>query len=177
VKSGRLHTETKNFEFSLLLFIMTQLKWSQECKDALKSVRDDSAGVTLVAATYEGTSQDSVGLLHVGSGDGDALQALLKANTDKIVFALLRTTEKIDNSVTTKFAFVNFQGPQVSDCCSSHTHNIIISTTQLTSLSLSLSLSLYPDSPHASGSSVCSRRRRLRVLLSVSRRPQDRRRL
>jgi hypothetical protein len=48
---------------------MTQLKWSQECRDALKSVRDDASGVTLVAATYEGKSDDSVGLLFKGTGN------------------------------------------------------------------------------------------------------------
>jgi hypothetical protein len=48
-------------------------------------------------------------------GDGDSLKALLESNQDKVVFAIVRTTEKIDESVTTKFAFVNFQGPQVRE--------------------------------------------------------------
>lgn len=91
---------------------MTTLNWSQACKDAVKAVRDDASGVTFASITYEDGSNDAMTVLASGGGDGDSVAALLAQNADKVVFTLLRTTEKIDESITTKFVFVNFAGAQ-----------------------------------------------------------------
>lgn len=87
---------------------MTTLKWSEDCKNALKDVRSDKSETTWAAVTYADNSMEEMVLLATGSGDADELTARLV--DDKVVFALLRTHERIDESITTKFVFVNWAG-------------------------------------------------------------------
>jgi hypothetical protein len=87
---------------------MTTLKWSEECKNALKDVRSDKSETTWAAVTYAENSMEDMVLLATGSGDADELKSALV--DDKVVFALLRTHERIDESITTKFVFVNWAG-------------------------------------------------------------------
>jgi hypothetical protein len=87
---------------------MTSLKWSVECKSAVKDVRSDKSETTWAAVTYAENSMEDMVLLATGSGDADELKS--KLVDDKVVFALLRTHERIDESITTKFVFVNWAG-------------------------------------------------------------------
>lgn len=84
------------------------LKWSEECKSALKDVRSDKSETTWAAVTYEENSMEQMTLLATGSGDADELKSRLV--DDKVIFALIRTHERIDESITTKFVFVNWAG-------------------------------------------------------------------
>lgn len=90
------------------------LKWVDEeaCKDAIRAVRKEE--VEWAVISYEGTTgpaSQKLKLLETGNGGVDGLKAALK---DEIVcYCLLRVTDQIDNSVTTKFVYIGWVGTKV----------------------------------------------------------------
>jgi len=83
-------------------------------REAIKSVRDDRNLVDWVLLTYDmGGKTQSKNLVLVGTGEG-GLNELRAKLTDEIVgYALYRTTEKVDDSETVKFVFIDWRGPKI----------------------------------------------------------------
>jgi len=81
-------------------------------KAAIKSVRLDSANVNWCLITYDAPKSKTLTLLGSGSGGLSELTSHLK--DDIVGYGLLRTTEKIDESVTVKFCFINWVGENIN---------------------------------------------------------------
>jgi len=80
-------------------------------KDAIKEVRADDSPVDWALVGYEGGKGSTLVLLGKGSDGLDGLKSHLK---DEIVgYGLLRTTDRIDNSLTVKFVFINWVGEKI----------------------------------------------------------------
>lgn len=67
------------------------------------------AAITFAAKT----GPNSQKLTYLGSGNGGTTELKTKLADDAIIFALVRVTDKIDNSVTVKFIWVNWLGNSV----------------------------------------------------------------
>eukprot|EP01121_Diplochlamys_sp_Union-15-3_P010630 TRINITY_DN2_c0_g1_i1.p1 TRINITY_DN2_c0_g1~~TRINITY_DN2_c0_g1_i1.p1 ORF type:complete len:525 (+),score=105.91 TRINITY_DN2_c0_g1_i1:71-1645(+) len=81
-------------------------------RSGIKEVRSDSNDTDWIIITY--TAQKSK-TLKVHSKGSDGITGLKKHLTDDMVgYCLLRTTEKIDESVTVKFVFVNWIGTKIN---------------------------------------------------------------
>jgi len=77
----------------------------QQFKDALKAVKTDKSETDWVLLSY--TAKDTLSL--VGSGGGGVTALSDKLDEENCCFGLVRVTELIDKSVTTKFVFIKFQ--------------------------------------------------------------------
>jgi hypothetical protein len=93
--------------------VSTEVSIPVECREAISAVRDDEDSTSWAALTYVDGSLTELTVLATGSdGDGgragDALRDVLQPS--KIVFAIVRTTEQIDDTTAIKFCFVNFVG-------------------------------------------------------------------
>eukprot|EP01133_Synstelium_polycarpum_P012628 gene12628-14825_t len=81
----------------------------EEIRAALREFRDDSSDVDWVLFGYEGDST----IVLTGKGSGGP-SALIEQLTDETVgYGLVRVVEKIDNSNTVKFAFINWVGDNI----------------------------------------------------------------
>jgi hypothetical protein len=80
----------------------------EELKSALKEVHTSGADWALVAYTGKNT------LDLVAKGAGGLSELLDKLQADAINFALLRLTERVDQSLTTKFVYIKWQPEAVS---------------------------------------------------------------
>jgi len=82
-----------------------QFQDEEAFKQALSNVRNDQSETTWLLATY--AAKNTIGLLGSGTGSIEDLSSLLEeANVN---FGLLRVTEVIDKSVTTKFVYIKWQ--------------------------------------------------------------------
>jgi hypothetical protein len=85
-----------------------------KARDALAQVRSDTSETDWAAITFAGkTGPQSQKLKFLGSGTGGTTQLKEHLEDDAITFALVRVTDKIDNSVTVKFIWVNWLGNNV----------------------------------------------------------------
>jgi len=71
-------------------------------KAALKAVRDDKSDTNWVLGSYQGKSTISL----IGSGSGGVTELSTKLEEDNINFGILRVSETIDKSKTTKFVYI-----------------------------------------------------------------------
>lgn len=83
----------------------------QEGKNALLDVRSDSTDTNWCLFSYEGPKSNKITLVGKGSGGADQLAEHLK--DDMVGYGLVRKTDKIDDSVTVKFAYIHFVGENV----------------------------------------------------------------
>jgi len=80
-------------------------------REALKEFRSDSSDINWVLFGYEGGNSNTIVLLGKGTNGTNELVDNL---TDEIVaYGLVRIVEKIDNSNTVKFAFINWTGDNI----------------------------------------------------------------
>jgi len=84
----------------------------QQGKDALADVRSDSSSTNWALFTYE--SPKSTKIILVGKGEGGANELASNLQDDMVGYGLIRRQDKIDDSVTVKFAFVMFSGENVN---------------------------------------------------------------
>jgi hypothetical protein len=87
----------------------TKLNFAPDCESFLKEVRNDAAPKGWALLTYADGSMENI--VTVAKGDGNADELATHLDDEKIMFALVRVTEKIDNSTTIKFAHIHFTGP------------------------------------------------------------------
>jgi hypothetical protein len=75
-------------------------------------------GISLLSLTvralvgFEGGKGNK--LISLGSGSGGLSELLPLLQEDMVGYALLRTTEQIDDSTTVKFVFINWVGPNIN---------------------------------------------------------------
>eukprot|EP00761_Pharyngomonas_kirbyi_P012191 gb/GECH01012218.1/.p1 GENE.gb/GECH01012218.1/~~gb/GECH01012218.1/.p1 ORF type:complete len:344 (+),score=106.10 gb/GECH01012218.1/:1-1032(+) len=77
--------------------------------DAIKDVRNDETETDWCLLQF--TGKKSVEFVTKGSGGADEMKEHLK--DDGVFYGLVRVTEQIDDSITVKFAYVNFVGNSV----------------------------------------------------------------
>jgi len=81
-----------------------------EIRSALARVRSDSDGTDWVLIGYEGNTNN---VILVGHGECGLSELLPLLEPDKILYALYRTTDLIDNSITVKFVLIIWVGENV----------------------------------------------------------------
>jgi len=84
-------------------------------REAIKSVRQDNNLVDWALATYDhsGNKTQSKSLVLVGTGQGGLSELKSKLADNIVGYALYRTTERVDDSETVKFVFIDWRGPQI----------------------------------------------------------------
>lgn len=97
---------------------MADISWlpgeEDKARQALAAVRSDAVSTDWAAITFAGKSgAASQKLKYLGSGEGGTTELKTVLEDDAIIFALVRVTDKIDNSVTVKFVWVNWLGNNV----------------------------------------------------------------
>jgi len=80
-------------------------------KQAIADVRYDGSETDWVLITYDGPRSNTLKLEGIGSGGLHELKNHLKENV--VMYGLLRTTEKIDDSVTVKFCHIDWRGERI----------------------------------------------------------------
>jgi len=80
-------------------------------KQAIADVRYDGSDTDWVLITYDGPRSNTLKLEGIGSGGLHELKNHLKDNV--VMYGLLRTTEKIDDSVTVKFCHIDWRGERI----------------------------------------------------------------
>jgi len=80
-------------------------------KQAIADVRYDGSDTDWVLITYDGPRSNTLKLAGMGSGGLSELKNHLKDNV--VMYGLFRTTEKIDDSVTVKFCYVDWRGERI----------------------------------------------------------------
>jgi hypothetical protein len=81
-------------------------------RGAIKSVRDDASGTNWALVSYDAPKSKT--LVLVGSGSGGLSEFVSHLKDESVGYGLLRFTEKIDESVTVKFCFVNWVGEKIN---------------------------------------------------------------
>jgi len=83
-------------------------------REAIASVRQDKSPVHWALVTYDmaGKTQ-SKSLVLLGTGEGGIAELKGKLADDIVGYALLRTMEKVDDSDTVKFVFIDWRGPKI----------------------------------------------------------------
>jgi len=84
----------------------------EELKQAIKEVRSDSVPTDWFLFTYENPKSNKIVFLAKGSGGASELKNHLK--DDIVAYGLVRKEDKIDDSVTVKFAFIMWLGESVN---------------------------------------------------------------
>jgi len=84
-------------------------------REAIQSVRTDTNLVDWALATYDhtGGKNQSKTLTLVGTGEGGLAELKGKLADNIVGYALYRTTERVDDSETVKFVFIDWRGPQI----------------------------------------------------------------
>jgi len=84
-------------------------------REAIKTVRDDTNLTDWVLATYDhsGNKTQSKSIVLVGTGQGGLAELKSKLADNIVGYALYRTTERVDDSETVKFVFIDWRGPQI----------------------------------------------------------------
>jgi len=83
-----------------------------EVKAALQDVRKDGTDTDWALVGYDGPNSNNLILLGKGTGGIDALSE--KLSSDIVGYGLVRTTEKIDASVTVKFIWIDWAGENIN---------------------------------------------------------------
>jgi len=83
----------------------------EEIRQAIKQVRSDNDDHDWVLLGYEGNTGTKIYLQGTGSDGLDGVLSRLKA--DEVQYALLRTTDTVDNTVAVKFVLVLWVGENV----------------------------------------------------------------
>ncbi|EGG20696.1 putative actin binding protein [Cavenderia fasciculata] len=78
---------------------------------ALKEFRADNSGINWVLFGYEGGNSNTIVLL--GSGSGGPTELISHLDDSTVGYGLVRVVEKIDNSNTVKFAFIQWTGDNI----------------------------------------------------------------
>lgn len=60
-----------------------------------------------------GGKTQSKNLVLVGTGEGGLAELKSKLTDDMVGYALYRTTERVDDSETVKFVFIDWRGPKI----------------------------------------------------------------
>lgn len=81
-------------------------------RDEIADLRDDTTATNWIALGYVEGSRDRIGF--ISKGDGGVLEMKQLFEDDKVFYCLARVQEVIDESLTTKFAFVHWLGENVS---------------------------------------------------------------
>jgi hypothetical protein len=97
---------------------MSDLSWvsgqDQLSAEAIADVRNDNTPTDWMYLTYASTSgADSQKLKLGGSGSGGVNELRKYLSDDIIAFGIVRVTDKIDDSVTVKFVWINWLGKKV----------------------------------------------------------------
>lgn len=75
-------------------------------------MRSDATPTNWALVSYEGANSNNLVLVGKGAGGMEELSSQL--NNDIVGYALLRETERIDESNTVKFVFVNWVGENIN---------------------------------------------------------------
>jgi len=78
---------------------------------AIADVRSDGTSTDWVLATYDGPNSNNVVL--AGSGSGGSAELLSHFKDDSVGYALVRQSEKFDDSVRVMFAFISWTGENI----------------------------------------------------------------
>jgi len=81
------------------------------CVAAIADVRNDNTATTWVALTYADANAQT--LVVQASGTGDTTELSGQLEDDKVVYALIRKQEQIDNTVAIKFCYVRWLGEKI----------------------------------------------------------------
>jgi len=84
----------------------------QAIQDAIKSVRSDGNPNDWCLITYTAPKSSTLKLHASGQGGLDELRSHLK--DDVVMYGLVRTTDKIDDTVAVKFCFVDWRGENIN---------------------------------------------------------------
>jgi len=79
-------------------------------KKALAELRSDTSDVKYIVAAHPDVNPNALDLVVSGSGDADEM--LTHFDSSQVMYGMLRETEKVEISTTTKFIFIK----QVSAC-------------------------------------------------------------
>jgi len=90
---------------------MSNVQFDDTAKDCVKKIRDSNSEVNWLLLGFNGESIDNIILIASGAGGADELT--LKLEADKVLYGLVRVKERIDESDTIKYLFVNFIGENV----------------------------------------------------------------
>jgi len=83
-------------------------------REAIAQVRQDTSPVNWALATYDmGGKTQSKNLVLVGTGEGGLAELKGKLADEIVGYALLRMNEKVDDSDTVKFVFIDWRGPKI----------------------------------------------------------------
>jgi len=88
-----------------------ELDVDQEVLEAIAGVRNDVNSLTWCMAGYENSDSNKIILINKGQGNVEDLKTHLLE--DIVAYGLVRKTEKIDNSVTVKFCYFRWVGPNI----------------------------------------------------------------
>jgi len=80
-------------------------------KMAIQEVRNDSSSTNWVLITYDGPRSNTLKMEGTGSGGLAEIKSLLKDNV--IMYGLYRLNERIDDSVTVKFCYIDWRGERI----------------------------------------------------------------
>ncbi|KAK5578244.1 hypothetical protein RB653_003197 [Dictyostelium firmibasis] len=80
-------------------------------REALKEFRSDENDIDWVLFGYEGGNSNTIILL--GKGNGGVNELISNLNDNLVAYGLVRIVEKIDNSDTIKFAYINWIGEDI----------------------------------------------------------------
>jgi len=80
-------------------------------QQAIADVRYDGSDTDWVLITYDGPRSNILKLEGIGSGGLEELKSHLSESV--IMYGLYRTTEKIDDSVTVKFCYIDWRGERI----------------------------------------------------------------
>jgi len=88
-----------------------ELNFDQAVLEGIAGVRNDVNSLTWCLAGYEDSNSSKIVLIGKGQGDVEELKQHLR--DDIVAYGLIRKTEKIDNSVTVKFCYIRWVGPNI----------------------------------------------------------------
>jgi len=80
-------------------------------KQAIQEVRNDNNDSDWVLVTYDAPQSKTLKLAGIGSGGLQEMKSYL--TDDVVMYGLLRVIERIDDSVTVKFVYVDWRGEQI----------------------------------------------------------------
>jgi len=80
-------------------------------KQAIQDVRNDSTDTNWVLITYDAPQSKTLNLAGIGSGGLAEMKSHL--TDDVIMYGLYRTVERIDDSITIKFTFIDWRGENI----------------------------------------------------------------
>lgn len=79
--------------------------------EAMANLRSDTSDIKYLVATHPGLNPNVLDILATGSGDADEM--LTHFDSSQVMYGMLRVTEKVEISTTTKFIFIKQVGEKV----------------------------------------------------------------